>query len=190
MQKDPSNKYLWHFQRRRLEAEEIRDAELAVAGQLNPKMGGTSIMVPVDPELTHLLYKPSQWKVTADPNEQHRRSVYLIAKRNLRLPMMEVFDSPDMQLSCPRRESSTHAPQALELMNGTFSNEMAGLLAKRLTQEAGKDPARQADLAYRSIAGRAPNPKEKNLAVSFLKSQSIDEFALAMLNLNAFLYVE
>ena len=55
-----------------------------------------------------------------------RRSVYLIAKRNLRLPFMEVFDAPDVQISCPRRESSTHAPQALELLNGDLCQPAGG----------------------------------------------------------------
>ena len=189
-QKDPNNKYLWHFERRRLEAEEIRDAELAVGGKLNLKGGGPSVMVPVDTELTHLLYKPSQWRVNANPEDHNRRSVYLIAKRNLRLPMMEVFDSPDLQISCPRRESSTHAPQALELMNGDLSNRMSAALAERLLQEAGKKPDKQVDLAYRLIANRAPNAKERAVALDFLRTQPLNEFTLAMLNTNAFLYVE
>ena len=88
----------------------------------------------------NLLYKPSQWAVTPDPTEHNRRSVYLIAKRNLRLPFMEVFDAPDMQMSCARRESSTHAPQALELLNGDLANRLADATSpKRLETEAGPD---------------------------------------------------
>jgi hypothetical protein len=186
--KDPENKLLWRFSRRRLEAEEIRDAMLAVAGKLNRKLGGPGIMIPVAPELVSALYKPSQWAVAADPEEHHRRTVYLIAKRNLRLPFLEVFDAPDLQLSCARRESSTHAPQALELLNGDFSNAMAQALARRLDSAGG--PARQVDLAYRLAAGRSPSRKESELALRFLKEQPLKEFALAVLNLNAFLYVE
>ena len=131
-EKDPDNRLLWRFSRQRLEAEEIRDAMLAVSGQLNPQAGGPSVIVPIDPDLVHALYKPSQWAVTKDPAEHNRRSVYLFAKRNLRLPFMEVFDAPDAQVSCPRRESSTHAPQALELLNGDFANRQAEALAARL----------------------------------------------------------
>ncbi len=93
---------------------------LAASGKLNLSGGGPSVIVPIEKELVDALYKPSQWAVTPDPAEHNRRSVYLIAKRNLRLPFMEVFDAPDMLVSCPRRESSTHAPQALELLNGTM----------------------------------------------------------------------
>lgn len=189
--KDPENKLLWHWERRRLEAEELRDSMLAVAGRLNLKLGGPSIMVPVDKELTNLLYKPSQWDVAADKSEHDRRSIYLIAKRNLRVPMMEAFDAPDLQISCARRESSTHAPQALELTNGAFATEMADALAARLTKEAGKDPLRIAKRAWELAAGRAPNSKELALSAQFLSGQRpLREFALAVLNLNAFAYVE
>jgi hypothetical protein len=123
--KDPDNRWLWKFSRRRLSAEEMRDAALAVAGRLNLKVGGPSVIVPVEPELVSLLYKPSQWAVTPDAAEHERRSIYLLAKRNLRLPFMEVFDAPDLQISCARRESSTHAPQALELLNGELTNRVA-----------------------------------------------------------------
>jgi hypothetical protein len=92
-------------------------------------------------------------------------------------------------VSCPRRESSTHAPQALEQLNGDFSNRMADAFAARLESEAGKDHPRLVDLAYRLTSGRAPNLKEKQLALEFLKTQPLREFALAMFNLNAFLYV-
>jgi hypothetical protein len=188
-EKDPENKLLWRFQRRRLEAEEIRDAMLAVSGELNAKPGGPSVIVPIDKELVNALYKPSQWAVTRDPAEHNRRSVYLLAKRNLRLPFMEVFDAPDTQGSCPRRESSTHAPQVLELMNGDLANRQAAAFAARIEKEGSKDRLRQVDLAYRLAAGRAPTVKERQIALAFLKTQPLREFALAMFNLNAFLYV-
>jgi Protein of unknown function (DUF1553)/Protein of unknown function (DUF1549) len=189
MEKDPENQLLWRFNRRRLDAEEIRDAMLAVSGKLNPKQGGPSVIVPIDKSLVGALYKPSQWAVTQDATEHNRRSIYLIAKRNLHLPFMEVFDAPDALVSCPRRESSTHAPQALELLNGDLANQQAEVFAGRLAAEAGSDPRKQVDLAYRLVAGRPPQPKEMEQSVAFLKTQSSREFALAMLNLNAFLYV-
>jgi Protein of unknown function (DUF1553)/Protein of unknown function (DUF1549) len=189
MEKDPENKLLWRFNRQRLEAEQIRDAMLAVAGTLNTRQGGPSVMVPIDQELVKLLYKPSQWAPAKDPAEHTRRSVYLIAKRNLRLPFMEVFDAPDMQVSCPRRESSTHAPQALELLNGTFANEQAEAFARRLEAEAGPNLRKQIDLGYRLVTGRPARPREIQAALDFLKTQPRREFTLTLLNLNSFLYV-
>ena len=188
---DPENRLLWRYDRRRLEAEELRDAMLSAGGLLSLKMGGPGVIVPVEKDLVNFLYKPSQWAVTPGESEHNRRSVYLLAKRNLRLPFMEVFDAPDLQLSCARRESSTHAPQALELLNGELSNRMAEALAARLAREAGPDVAKRVSLAYLLTAGREPATKERELSLSYLKTNnSLREFALTVLNLNAFLYLE
>ncbi|MBK5294960.1 MAG: DUF1553 domain-containing protein [Acidobacteriia bacterium] len=188
MGKDPDNAWLWRHSRRRMDAEQLRDSMLAISGQLNLKAGGPSVIVPVDGELVNLLYKPSQWAVTKDASEHNRRSLYLMHKRNLRVPMMEAFDAPDFQTSCARREESTHAPQALELLNGALANRLAQSLAARLDRET-KTPAAQVDRAYRLAAGREPTAKEKQLGIDFLRKQSLREFSLAIMNLNAFLYI-
>ncbi|MEO2033122.1 MAG: DUF1549 and DUF1553 domain-containing protein [Planctomycetaceae bacterium] len=190
MKVDADNRLLSHFRRRRLEAEEIRDAMLFVANRLNTQSGGPSIMVPVDHELIGLLYKPTQWQVTPDATQHDRRSIYLIAKRNLRLPFLEVFDQPDLQTSCGHRVSSTHAPQALEMLNGRLSNQLAAALAERLQREAGGDPADQVRLAFSIIAGRPPTSKQETDAIEFLETGPLREFALAMFSLNSFLYVD
>jgi hypothetical protein len=190
-EKDPDGRYLERFPRQRLEGEELRDAMLSVSGVLNDKKGGPGVMVPIDKTLVSALYKPSQWMPAKDASEYNRRSIYLIAKRNLALPFMQVFDSPDMLVSCPRRESSTHAPQALEMLNGDLANQMAKAFSARLLKEAGPDHRRQVELAYRLAASRAPKLTEMQMALEFLKEgeQARDQFALAMFNLNAFLYV-
>jgi Protein of unknown function (DUF1553)/Protein of unknown function (DUF1549) len=188
--KDPANRLHWQFPRRRLSAEELRDAMLAAAGRLNRKAGGESVMVPVERDLVELLYDPAQWHVTSDPREHDRRSIYLIAKRNLRLPFGQAFDQPDLQTSCPRRETSTHALQALELLNGKTANRLADAFAERLQREAGTDRERQIELAYRLTTGRLPTVAEMRLARAFLQRQPLREFALAMFNVNAFLYVD
>jgi hypothetical protein len=189
-EKDPSNRLLWQFSRRRLSAEEIRDAMLFASGQLNLKAGGESVILPAEKDLVDLLYDPAQWKVTPDPREHDRRSIYLIAKRNLRLPFGQVFDQPDLQTTCPRRERSTHALQALELLNGKTANRLADAFAAHLTRATGEDRSRQVDLAYLLTTGRLPTTAEKGRAVRFLGSQPLREFALAMFNINAFLYVD
>jgi hypothetical protein len=189
-QVDPDNRLLSRFRRKRLTAEELRDTMLAVAGRLRTKMAGPSVVVDVDSDLVELLYKPSQWQVTADRREHDRRSIYLLAKRNLRLPMLEVFDQPDLQTSCPRRESSTHALQALELLNGHLSNELAGSFAQRLHSEAGETPRTMIELAFWLALGRSPNEVERSAAEQFVREQPLREFTLAMFNLNGFIYVE
>jgi hypothetical protein len=186
---DPENRLLWRFNRRRLEAEEIRDAMLAVSGRLNPRAGGPSVIVPVDREIVRSLYKPSQWQVARDPAEHDRRSIYLIAKRNLRLPFLEAFDAPALLTSCSRRVSSTHAPQALELLNGKLANDLAASFADRLRVETHGEPRCLIDRAYRLSLGRPPTPREESLATAFLRDQPLEEFTLALFNLNGFLYV-
>lgn len=187
---DPENELLWRFRRRRLGAEEIRDSMLLAADRLNSRMGGHSVLVPVDPDLVGLLYKPSQWVVTRDERQHDRRSVYLMAKRNLQVPFLEVFDKPGLQTSCARREQSTHAPQALELLNGKLSNELAESFAKRLESLAGDSIPHRVEVAFMLVAGRTPTPREKELATRFAAANPGREFALAMFNLNAFLYVD
>jgi len=189
--KDPENKWLWKANRRRLEAEEIRDTMLAVSGRLNPKAGGPSVMVNIDPELIKDLKRPQYWAPTRDKTEHDRRTIYMIYKRNLILPFMQVFDSPDTLLSCARRDQSTHAPQALELLNGTVSNDLAVAFAKRLQAAAPAARAR-VDLAFRLAAGRLPNERERLLSLKYLDDPdpaAATEFALSLFNSNAFLYV-
>lgn len=192
-EKDPENKLLWKFNRRRLEAEEIRDSMLAISGRLNPKAGGPSVMTKIDPELIKDLKRPQYWVPTRDTAEYDRRTIYMIYKRNLILPFMQVFDSPDTLLSCPRRDQSTHAPQALELLNGQTSNDLAVSFAERLLKER-STAAERIDLAWRLTSGRPPSAREKALALKYLADGPEDplvlrEFALSLFNMNPFLYV-
>jgi len=193
MEKDSENALLWKYSHRRLEAEELRDAMLAVSSRLNLKAGGPSFMSPIDPDLVLSLKRPQYWVATRDKTEYDRRTLYMIYKRNLRLPFEEVFDAPDTLLSCARREQSTHAPQALELLNGQTSNDLAAAFAARIMKER-STAAERIDYAWRLAAGRSPTAAEKALAVKFLAGAPDDparvkEFALAVFNLNAFLYV-
>ena len=193
MEKDSENALLWKFTRKRLEAEEIRDSMLAISGRLNAKAGGPSVMVPIDKDLVKMLKRPQYWVTTKDKSQYDRRSIYMIYKRNLQLPFMGVFDAPDSLLSCPRREQSTHAPQALEMLNGETSNYLAEVFANRLRSEAATNAAR-VDRAWWLALGRAPSAKEKSLALQFVAENPNDpttlkELALGIFNLNAFMYV-
>ena len=126
-----------------------------------------------------------------DRREHDRRSIYLIAKRNLRLPFMETFDRPTLLTSCARRESSTHAPQALELLNGTLVERPGrGVRRAGCEREAGGDPAAhgRAGLPAGRSAGRRRRG-ERSCRSRSCESSRCEEFALALFNLNEFLYV-
>jgi hypothetical protein len=221
---DPDNRLLWRMNRRRLDAEPLRDAVLAVAGTLNRRLGGPMVRVPLEPEVYELIFTEGEpdglWHVTSDAGEHARRSIYLFAKRNVRLPLFEAFDQPDTLNSCSVRATSTFAPQALILMNGPFMQEQSKAFAARLLRECGADSSKQIDLAYRLALARPPRDSELKSAREFLTSQSelirgrrpvdqpmplppgvsdgidsavaatLADFCLALLNRNEFLYVK
>jgi hypothetical protein len=173
---DPENALLWRMNRRRLEAESLRDAMLAVSGELNPKPGGPGVLVPIEKEVEDLIFTEAEvvdlWPETPDPSEHFRRSLYLFRKRNVRYPMFDAFDAPDTQTACPQRPVSTHALQALVLFNSDFAAARAKALAGRLYREAGGRTECMIDRAYRVVLGRSPRPEEVSQAVAFLDSQS------------------
>ncbi|HEU4752375.1 MAG TPA: DUF1549 and DUF1553 domain-containing protein, partial [Armatimonadota bacterium] len=198
---DPENELFSRMNRRRLEAEAVRDACLAVSGRLNLRMGGPGVFPPVPEEA---LPRGVLWPVTKDPAEQARRSLYIFVRRNLHFPALEAFDSPDTNLSCPKREVTTTAPQALALMNGQEVQENARAFAARVLKEAGGD-AERVTLAYRLALGRKPSDAELKLGESFIARQSAllreragmtaeteawADYCLALLNLNEFVYLD
>jgi hypothetical protein len=191
MKLDPRNELLGRMRRKRLDGESIRDAILAVSDQLNTAQGGPGVRPPLPAEVTGTLLK-GQWDVTKDASQHSRRSVYLFARRNLRLPLLEAFDKPDTNISCPRRMQTTIAPQALHLINSGFAHKAAAGLAKRTSEEAA-DPAQRIRLCYQLLMTRLPTQEEEREALEFLADASPEswtDFCLALLNTNEFLYVD
>jgi hypothetical protein len=144
--KDPENRWLWKQNTRRLDAEQIRDAMLAVSGELKADMGGPS----------------------ADTTAP-RRTIYTKVIRNTRDPIMDVFDAPDAFASAASRNVTVTANQALLMINGQWPLQRAGGFAARLAKGGGKDPGRVVETAYHLAYGRAPTAAEKAEAVDFLK---------------------
>lgn len=167
---DARNRLLWRFPRQRLEAEIIRDSSLAVAGSLNTKVGGPSVM----PDLPAGMPTPrGGWTVSA-PEERDRRSVYIFVRRNTRYPMMEAFDMPDTHESCGRRNTTITAPQALSLLNGKVVLEWAQAFAGRVIREAGPDLGAEIDRAYEIAYSRRPDASERDtIQTFFAKQQSV-----------------
>jgi Protein of unknown function (DUF1553)/Protein of unknown function (DUF1549) len=184
--KDPENKLLWRMNRLRLEGEAVRDALLAISGRLNPAMGGPGVVLP---ESAGAAGGSRAVVVTRDPKEHVRRSVYLFARRNLRLSFLEAFDLPDSNLSCPKRERSTTAPQALALLNAPESSAAAKALAERLEREV-KSPEERIELGYRLTLGRSPTAAERERATAFLRESPLAELCRALVNLNEFVYLD
>ncbi|MDB5318702.1 MAG: hypothetical protein JWN40_333 [Phycisphaerales bacterium] len=183
---DPENRLYWRMNRIRLEGEIIRDSVLAISGQLNLQMGGPGVFPPLPEDV----FKGSRgWTVSRDPRDQVRRSVYIFVRRNLRFPFLEVFDAPDNNLSCPARERSTTALQALTLLNADEVMTASKATAQRLTTQAASQEE-QVRLAYRLTLGRAPTAREHALTQTFLARSPLSEFCRVLFNLNDFVYVE
>jgi hypothetical protein len=172
--------------RQRLEGEIIRDQLLAVSGRLNPAFGGPGVFPPVPKEAVQ---GAKGWTASPDARDHVRRSVYIFARRNLRFPFLEAFDLPDSNLSCPKRERSTTAPQALALLNAPDVLEAAKALAERIRHEAQSDEERVV-CAYRLTLGRRPTATERKLACDFLKESPLSELCRALFNTNEFVYLD
>jgi hypothetical protein len=184
--KDPENRLLSHMNRQRLEGEAVRDALLAVSGQLNATSGGPGVVLP---DLTAASGGSKPVPVTAESSEHQRRSIYLFSRRNLRHPFLEAFDLPDSNLSCPKRERSTTAPQALALLNAADATLAAKALAERLTKEAKTDEER-IELGYRLTLGRSPTAGEKARAKAFMIASPLSELCRALFSLDEFVYLD
>jgi hypothetical protein len=191
---DPQNRLFWRMNRKRFDAEMVRDAALAVSGILNPQIGGRPIKIPIEPEVYDLIFteyeRDGLWPVSPDRNIQNRRGIYLYNKRSVRLPLFTSFDQPDAITSCPVRPVSTHALQALSLFNSSFMQEVSQVFATRLEKSCGKNRGCQINSAWLLALSRRPRPEENQLALKFLKSGgTLPDFCLALFNRNEFLYV-
>jgi hypothetical protein len=190
MERDPENHYLSRMNRRRLDADAIRDNVLAVAGTLNLKMGGVGIIPPLTKEEILAARMPELWPANPDPAEHTRRSVYLQMKRSLTLPMLQIFDAPDTAASCPRRESSTVAPQALAMMNSEFTTAQADRFASRIQKLTGDNAEASVELAWRFAFGRPPGVEERKMAIEYLQRNSLPRLALLIFNMSEFIYAD
>jgi hypothetical protein len=175
---DPDNRLLGRMRPRRLEAEALRDALLAVSGTLNPEMYGPAFKAPISPDAMVARNVKSPYPTdVADSPAVRKRSVYLFHKRVIPYPLLQAFDAPDAQQCTGRRDVTTVTPQALALLNDPFVRARAGDFANGLLKEGGDDPARCVERAYRLALSRAPNDGEKTAGVAFLNRQNRDRAA-------------
>jgi len=160
-QVDPNNDSLWRFNRRRLDAEEVRDAILAVSGGLDSTMAEAQ---PFPPENE---WHYTQHKPFVAVYETHRRSVYLMQQRIKKNPFLEMFDGADTNATTGERPVSITPLQALFMMNDPFAHAEAERFAARLSQPA--DDAKRIDLAYRIAFGRPASRDEVREGKDYLQ---------------------
>jgi hypothetical protein len=211
---DPENRWLGRMSIRRLEAETLRDAILAVSGQLTTKLYGPP--VPVSPDVSGHGFVVavnrfnSSGQVDKGPvslgAEEFRRSIYLQARRTMPLSLLEPFDLPTMVPNCERRASSTTPSQSLVMLNSDFVIQQSDALATRVQREEGELP-RQFQRAWRLVYGRTPSPSDTEKGLAFLRGElaaretdgkapsdrsktALRHFCQALLSSHGFLYVE
>jgi hypothetical protein len=143
---DPHGRWLWRMNIRRLDADQIRDTVLAVSGELDLRQGGSSVDA-------------------AEP----RRTIYTKLIRYSPEPLLQAFDAPDGFASTPLRDTTTTAPQALQLLNGPWALARAEAVAARLLEQP--DRKNVIERAYRLLLGRPPDPRESAAALRFLRDQ-------------------
>jgi len=185
---DADNLLWWRYKPQRLEAEIVRDNILAASGALNKTQFGKAIFPELPAEVLASMDK-GVWNKVKDGPEVWRRSVYVYRKRGLPLPFFEVFDLPDQNLTCGRRNVSTVPTQALTLMNNEWVLRQAARFADRVATEAGPDSAAQVKRAYELALGRAATSEELRVGTEFLRTRTMGDFAHVILNLNEFIYL-
>lgn len=171
MRADPDNRLLSHQNRRRLDAEAIRDSMLSLSGELDLTPGGNTVRDGTKKEYGYAF-------------EETRRSVYLPVFRNQLHDLFAVFDFPDPNLSIGRRNVSTLATQSLFLLNSGFAIDRSHLAAQRLLDETSLSDEERLVRLYRLALARPPSTEEQQLGLAFLgpvlhetEEESEDEFS-------------
>jgi hypothetical protein len=186
---DPANVLLGAGRPRRLEGEAVRDSILAVSGKLAAQRFG-----PPAPVVVH-----GDGSVdTKDDAQGNRRSIYLIVRRSHHLTLLDLFDTPMMEVNCPERTVSTIPLQALALLHAPFAERNAAALASRILQSAPADDRGRVEWVYRLMFARDPRPREERLIQDFVAAlraggsaerAAWTQVALVLLNSNEFVYV-
>jgi mono/diheme cytochrome c family protein len=165
LEKDPENRLYSHFNRRRLEAEEVRDGMLAIAGLLDRTMGGT--LLKANPRQ----YVNSTGSKRYDGYDSARRSVYLPIIRSGVFDVLQTLDFPDPSVPNGQRNTSTIPTQALLLLNSSLADKASEALAAAILN-AGSDEAVRIQEAYRLALGRAPTTAESTKVSAYLKKSA------------------
>lgn len=188
-ERDPQNTLLWRANRRRLDAEQIRDSILAFSGELDRSQGGGHPF----PHRRTYFYR--QHEPFSEFFPTRRRSVYMMQPRIQKHPYLDLFDGPDGNLPMSERKATTTTLQALYLMNSGFIHEQTRTIAERWGADA-VDAADFLDTASRTLFGRPPRPEEAELAASYFAESAVGQqerragFLRAMLASNEFLFVD
>lgn len=192
---DPDNLLLWRFNRRRLEAEAVRDSVLHVSGRLNEEHFGLPIFPPLPNDIAERVkYTDSKWDTQYGP-EGRKRSIYIYQQRTLNMPFLQTFDAVVCDESRPRRQHSVTPLQILAMYNSEFVSQEAEHFAQRVRDQAGSGLAEQIALAFQIALCRSPRPSEQEqlqalAAATQPQTAGLDAACRVLFNSSEFLYVD
>jgi hypothetical protein len=186
---DADNKLLWRGPRTRLDAEQIRDAVLAISGRLDRTAGGPSDQQFAMRPGIHVTPMVEYGKFDWDRPQGHRRSVYRFVFRTLPDPLVDFLDGADASTLTPKRNESVTAPQALALMNNEFMLVHSRAFAAKLEKQS-DNRDRQITLACEAIWGRRPTQEELTSFTAFAAKHGLANLCRVLFNSNEFLYLD
>jgi hypothetical protein len=184
---DSQNRLVWRVNRTRLDAECVRDAMLAVSGELDLTMGGPSVQQFFFKDDHSPIYDYARFDV--DDPKSRRRSVYRFLVRSVPDPLMECLDCADPSIMTPKRYTTLTSLQALALLNNPFVVRQAEHFAERLRREH-KDAARQIDAAYVLALGRKPREDESRQLQALAATHGLAAACRVIFNSNEFVFVD
>ena len=184
---DGQNQYLWRANRRRLDAESVRDSVLLISGKLDTLMGGPSVEHFFFKDDHSPIYDYSRFDVDAPGS--YRRAVYRFIVRSVPDPLMESLDCPDASLLTPKRSSTLTAIQALAMLNDPFLVRQAEHFAERV-RSARKELPAQVEQAYLFALGRKPSVEESQILVAYGENHGLENVCRLILNSNEFMFVD
>ncbi len=185
---DAENHLLSHQNRRKLDAEAVRDATLYVAGKLDPKMGGPAFQDFIVEKPEHSPHYEYHLHDPEDP-KSHRRSVYRFLVRSQTQPFMTTLDCADPSMQVGKRNESVSALQALALLNNGLMVTMAKHFAAKL-DAGGGDLNAKVERAFQEALARAPSPEEKANLTAFAQQHGLANACRVLFNLNEFAFVD
>jgi hypothetical protein len=186
---DADNCFLWRMNRRRLDAEAVRDSVLRLSGKLNLEMGGPPAKQFIEVKAGGSRPEADYQHFNIDDPANNRRSIYRFIFRTIPDPFMSALDCPDGSQQVPKRTVSITALQALAMQNDKLVIRQSEHIAAKLTA-AHKDPAQQVTHLYRLILGRAPEPKELTAVSQYAREFGLANACRFLLNTNEFMFVD
>lgn len=174
VERDSTNRLWWRANRRRLDAESLRDSMLSASGEIDLTVGGAGFKPTISEEaLEGFSKKGAVWQA-APLEHQRRRSLYIFVSRSLMPPMMTTFDQCDTTLPCAQRDVTTVAPQALALLNNHFTHDRSDALATRI-EDSAQPLELKIESAWKYALGRRPTAHEAALGRTHVLEQ-LDRF--------------